>query len=101
MKTEHDKLTGLNDAQELNKNTGKHGNGIGRRGFMSGVGAVATAGALAGVAAADAAQKNENGRQKIIAISCSPRKGMTTEAGLKVCLDAAKKAVPAINTELI
>ena len=39
--------------------------------------------------------------RKILAISCSPRKGMTTAAGLEVCLQAAAKAVPGIRTELI
>jgi multimeric flavodoxin WrbA len=38
---------------------------------------------------------------RIIAISCSPRKGQTTAAALQVCLDAAKAVSPRIETELI
>jgi len=38
---------------------------------------------------------------KIIGVSCSPRKGMTTAAALAICLDAAKAVHPAVTTELI
>jgi multimeric flavodoxin WrbA len=38
---------------------------------------------------------------KILGISCSPRKGKTTAAALKICLDAAKGVDSAVNTELI
>jgi len=38
---------------------------------------------------------------KIIAISCSPRKGKSTAAALGVCLQAAKEVSPRIETELI
>jgi len=38
---------------------------------------------------------------KIIAISCSPRKGKSTATALGVCLQAAKEVSPKIETELI
>jgi len=38
---------------------------------------------------------------KIVGISCSPRKGKTTKAALEACLEAAGKAAPGIETELI
>jgi multimeric flavodoxin WrbA len=47
-----------------------------------------------------AAQSGAKGL-KIIGVSCSPRKDRTTAAALKVCLDAARKANPGIDTEFI
>ena len=41
------------------------------------------------------------GKCKIVAISCSPREGKTTATSLKVCLEAAEKVSPQIETELI
>jgi multimeric flavodoxin WrbA len=38
---------------------------------------------------------------KIIGVSCSPRKGRTTAAALRACLDAAKGAGPNVEVELI
>lgn len=38
---------------------------------------------------------------KIVAVSCSPRKGKTTATSLHVCLEAARQACPGIETELI
>ncbi|HPC95360.1 MAG TPA: flavodoxin family protein [Sedimentisphaerales bacterium] len=38
---------------------------------------------------------------KIVGISCSPRQGQTTATSLKVCLEAAGKVSPRIETELI
>lgn len=38
---------------------------------------------------------------RVIGISCSPRKGMTTATGVKVTLDAAKETDSHIQTELI
>ncbi|OHB62067.1 MAG: hypothetical protein A2167_03545 [Planctomycetes bacterium RBG_13_46_10] len=38
---------------------------------------------------------------KIIGVSCSPRKGKTTAAALKICLDAAGGVDKNISTELI
>jgi multimeric flavodoxin WrbA len=42
-----------------------------------------------------------DGTIKIVAISCSPRKGKTTATALGVCLQAAKEVSPRIQTELI
>ncbi len=41
------------------------------------------------------------GTIKILAISCSPRKGKSTATALGVCLQAAKEVSPRIETELI
>jgi multimeric flavodoxin WrbA len=41
------------------------------------------------------------GTIKIIAISCSPRKGKSTATALGVCLQAAQEVSPKIETELI
>ncbi len=38
---------------------------------------------------------------KIIGVSCSPRRGRTTAEALSACLDAARAAVPAAETELL
>jgi multimeric flavodoxin WrbA len=48
------------------------------------------------------AAATQNGKTvKIVGVSCSPRKGKTTAAGLQICLDAARVVSPAITTELI
>jgi multimeric flavodoxin WrbA len=52
-------------------------------------------------AVSDAAGTQGAGAVKIIGVSCSPRKGKTTAAALKICLDAAKAVNPAVTTELI
>lgn len=39
--------------------------------------------------------------KKIVGISCSPRKGKTTVEAVKICLDAAKEHVPALEVELV
>lgn len=72
-----------------------------RRDFVRGsVAAGAAVSAIAGPArASDAASPEE--KLRILAISCSPRKGKTTAAALQVCLDAAKAVSPRIETELI
>lgn len=72
---------------------------IARRTFVGAVGAATVAGtSLAGAAERTGA---EGKRLRILGISASPRKGKTTAAALKVCLDAVKEANPAIETELI
>jgi multimeric flavodoxin WrbA len=65
-----------------------------RRDFIS---SSVTAGAAATIAPAAAS----DGTIKIVAISCSPRKGQSTAAALGVCLQAAKDVSPKIETELI
>lgn len=70
---------------------------IGRREWMGGAGALALAGALGGSAAA----QDNGGKKKVIAVSCSERKGMTTAASLEVCLAAVREHAPDMETELI
>jgi multimeric flavodoxin WrbA len=60
------------------------------------------AGATAGVAlAATSAESSQDKPLTILGICCSPRKGKTTAASLRVCLDAAKAVDPRIKVELI
>jgi multimeric flavodoxin WrbA len=56
--------------------------------------------AIAGPAAASE-QASSDEKVRIIAISCSPRKGKSTAAALQVCLDAAKEVSPRIESDLI
>ena len=63
---------------------------MGRRELMGSAGALALAATLGGSAMA---QKG-NGSKRIIAVNCSPRKGMTTSASLALCLAAAKEQDP-------
>jgi multimeric flavodoxin WrbA len=71
-----------------------------RRDFVrSSVAAGAAVSAVAGPMASAAASSDD--KVRVIAISCSPRKGKTTAAALQVCLDAAKEVSPRIETELI
>lgn len=70
-----------------------------RRRFLAlaGAGAAATA-----IGAIDARGQDATRKIKIIAVACSPRKGMTTATALQVCLEAARKTAPdRIETELI
>jgi len=60
----------------------------------------ATAAAAAAAAPAGEGEKKP-GTTKIIAISCSPRKGKGTAASLQECLKGAKGVGDAIETELI
>jgi multimeric flavodoxin WrbA len=75
--------------------------GFTRRDFVkSSVAAGAAAATVVTPAAAQRAASSE-GTIKIIAISCSPRKGKSTATSLGVCLQAAKEVSPKIETELI
>ena len=69
-----------------------------RRAFLGVAGAAVAAGVAAGAASA---QEPAAKGLKIVGIACSPRQGKTTAAGLRVCLDAAKAAVPGVEVELI
>ena len=69
-----------------------------RRDFVAGS-AAAIAAAAGPAGASDATASSD--KVKIIAISCSPRKGKSTATALQVCLDAAKAVSPKIETELI
>jgi multimeric flavodoxin WrbA len=65
---------------------------------------IATAGAAAVAATSTTALAAEAGSGKslkIIGVSCSPRKGMTTSKAVQAALDAAKAVDPRIETELI
>lgn len=70
-----------------------------RRKFLGTVGAAVAIDAAAGAVHAGEGQKSE--RIRIVGIACSPRKGKTTAASLKVCLDAAAQVDPRIEVELI
>ena len=47
------------------------------------------------------AETKTGGKVRVIGISCSPRKGMTTATGVQVALDAAKEVDGRVQTELI
>lgn len=70
---------------------------IGRRELIGAVGAAAITTTVVSTAAGAA----EPAPRKLIGVSCSPRKGKTTAAALTVCLDAARKHIEGLETELI
>ncbi|MBP7937632.1 MAG: flavodoxin family protein [Phycisphaerae bacterium] len=74
---------------------------LSRRGFLEAAGTVVAAGAVAGVGTAKAAERPTGGKLKIVGVCCSPRKGKTTAAAMRACLDAAKAASPGVEVELI
>ncbi len=75
--------------------------GFTRRDFVkTSVAAGAAATTVVTPAVAQSAASSE-GTIKIIAISCSPRKGKSTATALGVCLQATKEVSPRIETELI
>jgi multimeric flavodoxin WrbA len=59
------------------------------------------AGAVATTASVSASASESPERIKIVAVSCSPRKGQSTAAALGVCLQAAGQVSDKIETELI
>jgi len=69
---------------------------INRRNFIAAAGAAALA-----TTTAFAAESSRKTALKIIGVSCSPRKGMTTAKAVQAALDAAKSVNTAIETELI
>jgi multimeric flavodoxin WrbA len=69
-----------------------------RRNFIATAGAAALAATSTAVLAAEAGSGKA---LKIVGISCSPRKGMTTSKAVQAALDAAKAVDPRIQTELI
>jgi multimeric flavodoxin WrbA len=74
---------------------------ITRRDFVrDSVAAGAAVTTIAASARAESATATE-GRIKIVAVSCSPRKGQATATALGVCLQAAKEVSDRIDTELI
>ena len=72
-----------------------------RRNFLSAAGALATATTVAGAADAETEQSSPGKPKKIIGICCSPRKGKSTAAVLRVCLDAVQAELPQAEIELI
>jgi len=75
-----------------------------RRRFLRAAGTGVVAGTAAGTAASAASAENARASDaiKIIGIACSPRKGKTTAAALRICLDAARAVDPRrIEVELI
>jgi len=77
---------------------------ISRRDFVrTSVAAGAVAATVTGPSAVShaAGGPSQPGKNKIIAISCSPRKGKTTATSLKACLEAAQQVDANIETELI
>jgi multimeric flavodoxin WrbA len=71
-----------------------------RRSFLAAAGALAAGAAF--VAKAQEPGNAPGRRVKIVAVSCSPRKGKTTAAGLALALEGARAANPErIETELI
>ena len=75
---------------------------VSRRRFLETTGTAALLGAGTVVAAGPAERKEAAaGPIKILGVSCSPRKGKTTTAAMRICLDAAKAADGRIEVELI
>ena len=75
-------------------------NDVTRRKFLQAAGAGTAAAAVLTTAAAEAASSQKAVR--IVAVSCSPRKGKTTAQGLSVSLEAARAVDPdRIQTELL
>jgi multimeric flavodoxin WrbA len=71
-----------------------------RRTFLSAAGVLAT-GATAAATDGDREQAAPQKPKKIIGICCSPRKGKSTTAVLRVCLEAARAELPSAEIELI
>ena len=69
-----------------------------RRYFLAAAGSAALAATAAPGLSAEA---GDNKTLKILGVSCSPRKGMTTAKAVQAALDAAKAVNPHIQTELI
>jgi multimeric flavodoxin WrbA len=71
-----------------------------RRKFVGATATAALAGSLAAISTVRAAASSGS-PIKILGISCSPRKGMTTAKAVQTALDAAKSVNPRIVVELI
>ncbi|MGE3311140.1 MAG: flavodoxin family protein [Limisphaerales bacterium] len=71
---------------------------VARREFLTATGTAALATTATTVLGADAAGGSP---LKLLGVSCSPRKGMTTAKAVQAALDAAKAVSPRIQTELI
>jgi len=69
-----------------------------RRAFLRNAG---LAGAATAATASEKPREATAGRVKIIGVACSPRKGKTTAAAVRACLDAAAEAGEDVAVELI
>ena len=72
-----------------------------RREFIGGTAGAALAGAIGMGATEGSAQASAGTALKVLGISCSPRKGMTTARATQAALDAAKAVDGRIEVELI
>lgn len=70
-----------------------------RRGFLGLTGAAALAGLTA--SSLQGASEKRSAKIKIVGVSCSPRKGMSTAKAVLVALEAAKSVDPRIEAEFI
>jgi len=68
---------------------------------MEAAGAAIVTGAATATTSTQAAAGSRGKTIRIVGISCSPRKGKTTAASLRVCLEAAQKVDTRIDVELI
>lgn len=75
---------------------------LNRRRFLSASGAAGLATTAAALGSAVAAEKaKQDNPLKILGVSCSPRRGMTTAKAVQAVLDAAKAANPSVQVELL
>ena len=72
-----------------------------RRGFLSVAGAAAAGASVASAADPAVEPPSEGMPKKIIGVCCSPRKGKSTAAVLRVCLEAVQVEWPKAEIELI
>lgn len=72
-----------------------------RRQLLGAAGAAVGVGLAMSVKGVQAAGQSSGTALKILGICCSPRKGMTTFASLKACLEAAQGVNEKIETELV
>jgi multimeric flavodoxin WrbA len=72
-----------------------------RRNFLSAAGVLAVGTSAASAIAAETEDSSVRKPIKIIGVCCSPRKGKSTAAVLRTCLDAARAELPKAEIELI
>ncbi len=73
-----------------------------RRRFLRGAGTSVVAASVAGVGLTQQARAAPGQKRiRIVGVCCSPRKGKTTAAGMRVCLEAAKDASANVDVELV
>jgi len=73
-----------------------------RRRFLRGAGTSVGAASVAGAGLTQQARAAPGQKRiRIVGVCCSPRKGKTTAAGMRVCLEAAKDAAANVDVELV